>query len=126
MGLSDESMRDKIEDIIEDNQSGRDNYISARVLADDIIEALPSMVKPLVWVHSYYGEHMHDTKCKYVINKVDSRGILWRLNKGLAAGGSYIDYYPSAAIAKAAADTDHVADVVAAFTGEITHGKSQE
>jgi hypothetical protein len=82
------------------------------------LRVLPTMVKPLVWVHSYYGEHMHDTKRKYVINKVDSRGILWRLNKGVTAGGSYIDYYPSAAIAKAAADTYNVADVMAAFTGE--------
>jgi hypothetical protein len=118
MGLSDESMRDKIEDIIEDNQSGRDNYISARVLADDIIEALPSMVKPLVWVHSYYGEHMHDTKCKYEIKRHDSGGRLWRLTKGVTGGGAYIGHYPSAAIAQAAADKYRADDVMAAFTGE--------
>jgi hypothetical protein len=111
MGQSDESMREKIVAIIA--RTGR-----VMETTDAIIEELPSMVKPLVWVHSYYGEHMHDTKCKYVINKVDSRGILWRLNKGVTAGGSYIDYYPSAAIAKAAADTYNVADVMAAFTGE--------
>jgi hypothetical protein len=126
MGLSDESMRDQIEDIIEDNQSGRDNYLSVRVVADAIVAGLPSMIKPLVWVHSYYGEFIHDTKHKYEIHSNNSGGRIWQLTKGVTGGGAYIGHYPSAAIAQAAADRDNVADVMEALTGETTHGKSQE
>jgi hypothetical protein len=82
------------------------------------LRVLPSMVKPLVWVHSYEGSNIHDTKCKYEIERHDSGGRLWRLTKGVTGGGAYIGHYPSAAIAQAAADTYNVADVMAALTGE--------
>jgi hypothetical protein len=116
MGQSDESMRDSIADVL----GGVYEYTLDQMydIADDIIAALPSMVKPLVWVHSYYGEFIHDTKHKYEIRRNDSGGRIWQLTKVDTGGWYYIGHYPSAAIAKAAADTYNVADVMAAFTGE--------
>jgi hypothetical protein len=119
MGQFHMKMREKIEVIIWDHFDEGEAVMDA---ADAIIAALPSMVKPLVWVHSYDGDHIHDTKCKYEIQRHDSGGRLWRLTKGVTGGGAYIGHYPSAAIAQAAADTYNVADVMAALTGEITHG----
>jgi hypothetical protein len=116
MGISDESMRDSIADVL----GGVYEYTLDQMydIADDIIAALPTMVKPLVWVHSYEGCHIEDTKCKYEITRHVSGGRLWRLTKGVTSVGAFIGHYPSAAIAQAAADTDHVADVMKAFTGE--------
>jgi hypothetical protein len=109
-------MHDKIADIILDHSE----YwgVCSSDAADDIIAALPSMVKPLVWKHSNEGSNIHDTKCKYEIQRHCSGGRFWQLTKGVTGGGAYIGHYPSAAIAKAAADTYNVADVMAAFTGE--------
>jgi hypothetical protein len=117
MGQSDENMRDKIGRILDQSYGPFRDGVTKR-MADSIIAALPTMVKPLVWVHSYKGDHIHDTKCKYEIERHDSGGRLWRLTKGVTGGGAYIGHYPSAAIAQAAADTDHVADVMEALTGE--------
>jgi hypothetical protein len=120
MGLSDESMLEKIVDIIDETLAyDYDGSVSGfDDAADAIIAALPSMVKPLVWKHSYDGDHINDTYAKYVITKHYSGASLWILAKGFCGGVSDIGYYPSAAMAQAAADTDHVADVMAAFTGE--------
>jgi hypothetical protein len=116
MGQSDESMRDSIADVL---GGGYECTLDQMYdIADDIIEALPSMVKPLVWVHCNEGSNIHDTKCKYEIERHDSGGRLWRLTKGVTGGGAYIGHYPSATIAQAAADTYNVADIMAAFTGE--------
>jgi hypothetical protein len=126
MGLSDESMRDKIAEYIYTHVFSMGEVTGIEEAADAIIEALPSMVKPLVWVHSYYGEFIHDTKHKYEIHSNASGGRIWQLTKVDTGGWYYIGHYPSAAIAQAAADTYHVADVMEALTGETTHGKSQE
>jgi hypothetical protein len=120
MGQSDESMRDQIAEII-DETLARYYYGSRSGIteaADAIIEALPSMIKPLVWVHSYYGEFIHDTKHKYEIHSNNSGGRIWQLTKVDTGGWYYIGHYPSAAIAQAAADRDNVADVMEALTGE--------
>jgi hypothetical protein len=111
MGLSDESMREKIAAVIA--RTGR-----VMETTDAIIEALPTMVKPLVWVHSYYGEFIHDTKHKYEIHSNNSGGRIWQLTRVDTGGWYYIGHYPSAAIAQAAADTYNVADVMEALTGE--------
>jgi hypothetical protein len=118
MGLSDESMRDKIAGIIEGIKCKITGYIPPYFTADAIIEALPSMIKPLVWVHSYYGEFIHDTKHKYEIHSNNSGGRIWQLTRVDTGGWYYIGHYPSAAIAQAAADTYNVADVMEALTGE--------
>jgi hypothetical protein len=116
MGLSNESIREKIADVLGgEYECTLDQMYD---IADAIVAALPSMVNPLVWVHSYDGDNIHDTKCKYVVDVNDSGGRLWVLAKGFRGGVSDIGYYPSAAIAQAAADTDHVADVMEALTGE--------
>jgi hypothetical protein len=113
-------MLEKIVDIIDETLAyDYDGSVSGfDDAADAIIAALPSMVKPLVWVHSYYGEFIHDTKHKYEIHSNASDWRIWQLTKVDTGGWYYIGHYPSAAIAQAAADTDHVADVMAAFTGE--------
>jgi hypothetical protein len=116
MGLSDESMRDSIADVL---GGGYECTLDQMYdIADAIIEALPSMIKPLVWVHSYYGEFIHDTKHKYEIHSNNSGGRIWQLTRVDTGGWYYIGHYPSAAIAQAAADTYNVADVMEALTGE--------
>jgi hypothetical protein len=109
----DNAMRDKIAEILENMPEDMNGWEDA---ADEIIAALPSMVKPLVWHRIGEGHYRHMVNSK----------MSWRCQ--VLGGEWYITYsvpgycdtliegkWPTLSEAKAAANAHHVDAGMAIF-----------
>jgi hypothetical protein len=110
------SMRDKIAHIIINDH---DQHISAASTADAILEALPSMIAPLVWYRAENGEAVISPRSfsgEYY--KIETFQGKFTLRLHYIKHYSGLGLYPTEDAAKAAANTHHRASLMAAFTGE--------
>ena len=115
-------MRDKIADILWESEGGFE--MTCYVLADDLIDALPSMVVPLVWegvaddcfVSCDMGTHSYEIT---VVDTLERRGdYSWGVayvQSGYRDKDVPTPYQATFDQAKAAAQAHHVTQIMAAF-----------
>jgi hypothetical protein len=110
-------MRKQIEDIIWDHCEDGEVFMDA---ADAILEALPSMIAPLVWDA---GDGITASK-EYFKAETNMGGSYWTMEGELSCSFDLDAFHEvdfnSATEAKAAANTHHRANIMAAFTGDTT------
>jgi hypothetical protein len=113
------SIRDQIIEIMYKYESGWSGYTDIEASADAILEALPSMIAPLVWYRAENGAGVI-APCPFSgeYYKIEIYQGKFTLRLHYIKHYSGMGLYPTEDAAMAAANTHHRAAIMAAFTGE--------